>query len=141
MLKEFGLLTHAAAEEENNRKSATNHALMFGMSMEEPPEIGKIISGGELIKFGAIDIQTIFVPGHTAGSIAYYIENEKIVFTGDALFEGSIGRTDLPGGDYDTLIRSILTGLLSLASDTVIYPGHGNESTIENEKENNPYLK
>ncbi len=141
MLKEFGLLTHAAAEEENNRKSATSHALMFGMSMEEPPEIGKIISGGELIKFGAIDIQTIFVPGHTAGSIAYYIENEKIVFTGDALFEGSIGRTDLPGGDYDTLISSILTGLLSLASDTVIYPGHGNESTIENEKENNPYLK
>lgn len=136
----YGLMTHAAAEEEENRKSAQKHAMMFGLNMEEPPEIGEIIKGGQVIDFEGIKIETIFVPGHTAGSMAFYIEKEHIVFTGDALFAGSIGRTDLPGGDYNTLIKSIKEGLLCLDGETVIYPGHGKESTILNEKENNPYI-
>lgn len=140
VFKEYGLLTHASALEESNRQSASSHALLFGMTMDEPPVIGKTVSENELIKFGNTEFKALFVPGHTAGSIAYYIEKEEVVFTGDALFRGSIGRTDLPGGSYDTLIDSIRTKLLCLDPDTVIYPGHGNDSTIDNEKQNNPYI-
>ena len=138
--KKFGLLTHATIEEDANRKNAQKHAMMFGMDMEEPPEIGTIIKDGEVIYFGETEIKCLFVPGHTAGSIAFYLPDEGIAFTGDALFAGSIGRTDLPGGDYDILISSINTRLLSLDPSTVIYPGHGMQSTIGVEKENNPYL-
>lgn len=140
IFEEYKLLTHCTAEEEDNRLSATSHAAMFGLSMDVPPKIGTTITDGSIINFGDKQIKALFVPGHTAGSVAYYIESEKFVITGDALFAGSIGRTDLPGGDYDTLISSISNKLLVLDSDVVVYPGHGNESTIGNEKENNPYL-
>ena len=138
--REYGLLTHATSEEDANRRNAQKHAMMFGMSMEEPPEIGTIIKDGDVINFAGTEIFCLFVPGHTAGSIAYYIPSEGIVFTGDALFAGSIGRTDLPGGDYEMLISSINNKLLSLDQSTLIYPGHGMHSTIGAEKENNPYL-
>lgn len=140
VFSEYGLLTHASAEEESNRISATSHAMMFGMTMEEPPQIGTFITKNQVIKFGDINIRALTVPGHTAGSIAYYFEDHGLVFTGDALFAGSIGRSDLPGGDHDTLINSIRNELLTLKDDTIVYPGHGNETTIANEKENNPYL-
>ena len=140
MLAEYGLLTHASAEEENNRLSSPDHARMFGLKIDEPPRIGTLLSKNQLISFGDIRIKALFVPGHTAGSIAYYLEDHNVVFTGDALFAGSIGRSDLPGGNHETLIRSIKSELLSLKSDTIVYPGHGNETSIAYEKENNPYL-
>ncbi len=140
MFSEYGLLTHATAEEESNRQAATNHALMFGMKMDEPPVIGTLISPNQLISFGDIKFKSLFVPGHTSGSVAYYAEDHNVVFTGDALFNGSIGRSDLPGGNHETLIKSINKELLSLKSETVVYPGHGNTTTIGFEKENNPYL-
>ncbi|MCD4769285.1 MAG: MBL fold metallo-hydrolase [Bacteroidales bacterium] len=140
IFKEYGLLTHAAGQEESNRASAPDHAALFGLTMKESPAIGKIIEGGQEVKFGEIMLKTIFVPGHSAGSIAYYCVADKVVFTGDALFAGSIGRTDLPGGDYDTLINSIKTELLTLDDSTVVYPGHGDKTTIGEEKANNQYL-
>ncbi len=140
MLSEYGLLTHATAEEESNRLLAQEHAMMFGMKMDEPPVIGTLLGKNQLIRFGDISFRALKVPGHTAGSLAYYIEDYNMVFTGDALFRGSIGRSDLPGGNHDTLIKSINNELLSLKSETVVYPGHGNETTIGFEKENNPYL-
>ena len=82
----------------------------------------------------------LHVPGHSAGSLAFYSEKNNCVFTGDALFEGSIGRTDLPGGDYDTLIKSIMNKLFVLPPATIVYPGHGNETTIEKEMKSNPYF-
>jgi hydroxyacylglutathione hydrolase len=140
VFSEYGLLTHASAEEESNRISATSHAMMFGMTMAEPPQIGTFITKNQIIKFGDINIKALMVPGHTAGSIAYYFEDHDLLIAGDALFAGSIGRSDLPGGDHDTLINSIKNELLTLKGDTIVYPGHGNETTIAYEKENNPYL-
>ena len=98
--------------EEPNRKNAVNHAMLFGMSMDIPPEPAGFISDKQKIVFGGTTLLALHVPGHTAGSIAYYSESDGCVFTGDALFAGSIGRTDLPGGNFETLINSIRTQLL-----------------------------
>lgn len=84
--------------------------------------------------------KALHVPGHSPGSVAFYFEDEGCVFVGDVLFKGSIGRTDLPKGDYATLIRSIQNRLLPLPDSTVIYSGHGPTTTIAEEKANNPYL-
>jgi glyoxylase-like metal-dependent hydrolase (beta-lactamase superfamily II) len=80
------------------------------------------------------------VPGHSGGSLAFYSSNDKAVFTGDALFAGSIGRTDLPGGNYETLINSITKKLFTLPAETVVYPGHGESTTIGIEVSSNPYF-
>jgi hydroxyacylglutathione hydrolase len=86
-------------------------------------------------------LQAIHVPGHSMGSLAFYSSDGGFVITGDALFRGSIGRTDLPGGDYDTLISSIKSRLLVLPPETVVYPGHGPSSTIGEEIGSNPFLR
>ncbi len=140
MLKEYGLSTLAAREEGPNLTSAPLHAEMFGLSMPEPPGVGGYISGGKLLTVGGIKLECLFVPGHTAGSIAYYWKEEKCVFSGDTLFAGGIGRTDLPGGDHGTLLSSIGEKLLSLPGDTVVYPGHGPATTIDTERKSNPFL-
>jgi len=140
VLQEYGLKTHASKEEEKNLLSATNHAEMFGLSMPQPPEIGTFIEGGQIIQVGELDLKCLFVPGHTAGSIAFYNEDNKFVFTGDALFAGSIGRTDLPGGDHARLMESINENLLNLPDDIVVYPGHGPHTKIGVERHSNPFL-
>ncbi|HYG56487.1 MAG TPA: MBL fold metallo-hydrolase, partial [Symbiobacteriaceae bacterium] len=87
--------------------------------------------------------QVVHTPGHTRGGICLYCrpgEGEAHLFAGDTLFAGSIGRTDLPGGDYHTLLMSIRTRLLTLPAETVVYPGHGPSTTIGDEKEYNPFL-
>jgi len=140
VLQEYGLKTQAAREEEVNLLSATQYAQMFGLDMPEPPGVGKFISGGQELDVGKISLQCLEVPGHTAGSIAFYCEDMNFVFTGDALFAGSIGRTDLPGGDHRTLLDSIKNNLLSLPDDTVVYPGHGPETRIGIERQTNPFL-
>jgi hydroxyacylglutathione hydrolase len=126
--------------EEPNRKNAVNHALIFGLSMDAPPEPEDFISDRQKIVFGDVSLLALYVPGHAPGSIAFYSEKDGCVFTGDALFSGSIGRTDLPGGNYDTLIKSIKNQLLTLPGDTIVYSGHGPETTIEKEKNSNPFL-
>jgi glyoxylase-like metal-dependent hydrolase (beta-lactamase superfamily II) len=136
----FGLKSHFNQLEEFNRKNAIQHAMLFGLQMEEPPEAETYIEHGQNIVAGQFNLLALHVPGHTAGSIAYYSESDGCVFTGDALFAGSIGRTDLPGGDFNTLVNSIRSNLLTLPPETVVYPGHGQETTIEHEKESNPYL-
>ena len=126
--------------EELNRKNAVNHALLFGLSMDSPPEPAGFISDHQKIVFGGTTLLALHVPGHTAGSIAFYSKSDGCVFTGDALFAGSIGRTDLPGGNFNTLLKSIRNQLLPLPGQTVVYPGHGPETTIEKEKNTNQYL-
>jgi len=85
-------------------------------------------------------LKALYVPGHTAGSLAFYCEKDEVVFTGDALFPGSIGRTDLPGGDYETLINSIENKLFTLPEGTTVFAGHGGETTIGKEKMTNPWF-
>lgn len=140
ILKEYGLRTHAAREEEPNLSSAPMHADMFGLSMPEPPGAAEFIAGGQLLTAGGIKLECLFVPGHTAGSIAYYSEEGECVFSGDTLFAGGIGRTDLPGGDHGTLLSSIGEKLLGLSGDTMVYPGHGPATTIAAERKSNPFL-
>ena len=140
MLEKYKLGTYCSREDESNREKAVQHALMFGLSMESPPVSAGFLTDGQEISFGVTAIVVLHVPGHSRGSLAFYSSNDKTVFTGDALFAGSIGRTDLPGGDYETLIKSIRTKLFTLPGDTVVYPGHGEKTTIKKEIGSNPFF-
>jgi glyoxylase-like metal-dependent hydrolase (beta-lactamase superfamily II) len=140
LLDKYNLKTLSCREDESNRIRAVQHAALFGLSMGEPPEPGGFITDGQVIKFGTNELIALHVPGHSAGSMAFYSEKNGCVFTGDALFAGSIGRTDLEGGNYDTLINSITSKLFVLPSSTVVYPGHGSQTTIEKEKMTNPFF-
>jgi hydroxyacylglutathione hydrolase len=140
ILEKYNLKTFSGEEDEPNRKRSVQHASLFGLSMDEPPEPAGFISDNQVITFGTTDLLTLHVPGHSAGSYAFYSEKNSAVFTGDALFAGSIGRTDLLGGNYDTLINSIKSKLFVLPSATVVYPGHGDQTTIEREMKSNRFF-
>lgn len=138
--KKYGLKAFTGEFDEGNRKNAVQHALLFGLSMEMPPEPAAFLEDGQIVSFGKEKLITLHVPGHSSGSLSFYSEKNNCVFTGDALFAGSIGRTDLDGGNYDTLIASITTKLFVLPGATIVYPGHGNETSIEKEMKTNPYF-
>jgi glyoxylase-like metal-dependent hydrolase (beta-lactamase superfamily II) len=140
VLDRYGLKTNASELDEMNRKSASQHALLFGLTMEEPPVPGGFITDNQVFSFGKTNLLALHVPGHTSGSIAFYSEADNCVFTGDALFAGSIGRTDLPGGNYEILMNSIRTKLFTLPPSTVVYPGHGEKTTVDNEIKTNPFF-
>jgi len=113
----------------------------FGVEInEEAQTIGDYITDGQDLKFGNTTLKALHVPGHSPGSMAFYAEKEGILFAGDVLFRESIGRTDLPKGDYATLILSITNKLLPLPDSTVVYCGHGPSTTIGFERKNNPFL-
>ncbi len=112
---------------------------MFGMSAENSPPADLLLNHGDKVKFGEITLEVIHTPGHSKGGICLFTNGH--LFAGDTLFAGSIGRTDLPGGDYDTLIASIKTKLLGLDDETIVYTGHGPETSIGNEKRMNPFLR
>lgn len=140
ILERYNLRTWSNELDDMNRLDAVQHAMLFGLSMDIPPEPEGFITDNQIVKFGDTKLVALHVPGHTSGSIAFYSDINGCVFTGDALFAGSIGRTDLPGGDFDTLIRSINSKLFVLPPSTVVYSGHGDETTIEKEMRTNPYF-
>lgn len=116
-------------------------ARMFGLNLNlSSIEISQYIQDGDIIKIGNGELKVISVPGHSKGSVALYSQKDGFLISGDALFQGSIGRTDLPGGNYRELIESITSQLLSLPANTVVYPGHGAPTTIGEEKKSNPFL-
>lgn len=106
----------------------------------KPPTIARWLEDGETIPLGDTTLEVRHVPGHSPGSVAFYVDDAGTVLVGDALFRGSIGRTDLPGGDLPTLLRSIETQLLTLPDDTIVYPGHGPTTTVGAERRTNPFL-
>ncbi|MCG3165967.1 MAG: Hydroxyacylglutathione hydrolase GloC [Bacteroidia bacterium] len=120
--------------------NAERAAAIFGIRLEKPPAPEKFIDEKDIIKFGNSSLQILFTPGHSPGSLCFYNKEQKFVIGGDVLFQGSIGRTDLPGGNFDTLISSIKEKLFQLGDDVTVYPGHGPETTVGFEKENNPFL-
>lgn len=122
-------------------EKAVEQAEMFAVTMEPSPKPDEFIYDGMSIELGGIKNEFLFTPGHTPGEYSIYFEPDSLCITGDVLFREGIGRTDLWGGDMDTLLNSIKTRLFSLPDETVIYPGHGDESTIGHEKANNPFLK
>ena len=121
-------------------ENAETQAQMFEVSINKLPKPDKYLSESEKINLGKESITNLFTPGHTPGEFSLYAEDSEFCITGDVLFRESIGRTDLLGGDYNTLIDSIKTKLFTLPDEVVIYPGHGEHSTIGYEKKHNPFL-
>lgn len=114
---------------------------MYGLPFsEEPPAPARFIEAGEEVAFGHTRLRTLLTPGHSPASLSFYCAEAGFVLAGDVLFLESIGRTDLPGGNHDLLLRSIRTQLFTLPDETVVYPGHGDPTTIRHEKEYNPFL-
>jgi hydroxyacylglutathione hydrolase len=130
------LLIHAA---DAPLLAAGGGADMFGIFDIASPPADTLLQDGDAIDVGATRIRVMHTPGHTPGGISLYVESAGAVFCGDCLFFSGIGRTDLPGGDYDTLMASI-GRLLDLPDETIIYPGHGPSTSVEYEKENNPFV-
>jgi glyoxylase-like metal-dependent hydrolase (beta-lactamase superfamily II) len=114
-------------------------ASMFGLSAENSPAPDRTLTDGDAIAFGNHALAVLHTPGHSPGGVA--LHGDGCVFVGDTLFSGSIGRTDLPGGDYDTLIRSVREKLFTLPDDTRVFCGHGPETTIGREKRHNPFFR
>lgn len=121
-------------------KALMQVAHMYGLNAEESPDPSKYLNEGDAVKFGNSTFDILFTPGHSRGSICFVNKNQKFVIGGDVLFRESIGRTDLPGGDYNTLITSIKTKLFALEDDYTVYSGHGPATTIGHEKKHNPFL-
>lgn len=115
-------------------------ANMYGIPAEQSPMPVSFINEGDVIKFGNSELNTLHTPGHSPGSISYYSLEDKFIIGGDVLFYGSIGRTDLPLGHHDTLIKSIKEKLFPLGDDMKVYSGHGMPTTIGFERMNNPFL-
>ncbi len=120
--------------------AAQGGAVLFGMRIEAGPEPSVRLEHGQILRLGEHAFEVRHCPGHTPGHVVFYCAAEKVMFCGDVIFMGSIGRTDLPGGDYDTLINSIRTNILSLPDDTRLLSGHGEETTVGSERKNNPFL-
>jgi glyoxylase-like metal-dependent hydrolase (beta-lactamase superfamily II) len=114
-------------------------AAAFGLSAQNSPPPDRTLAEGDTITFGDVTLAVLHTPGHTPGGISFH--TDRCVFVGDALFYGSIGRTDFPGGDYDTLIASIRTKLFTLDDDTTVYTGHGPATTVGQEKRGNPFVR
>jgi len=137
----FGIKPEAGKEDEYLLENVIAQTQSFGMAVDEEAQpLGGYITDNQEIKFGNTTFKAFHVPGHSPGSMAFYDEKEGVLFAGDVLFRASIGRTDLPKGDYATLIHSITDKLLPLPDSTVVYSGHGPATTIGFEKKNNPFL-
>lgn len=116
-------------------------AAWIGMRPPGAVVVDENIADGRVLKIGTIPANVIHTPGHTEGSICLYLPDQQTLIAGDTLFAGSIGRTDLPGGSYDKIIRSLHTRVLALPDDTAVVPGHGPATSIGQERESNPFLQ
>lgn len=115
-------------------------APLFGMDIDPGPEPTIDLLPGLILRLGSVQLQVLHTPGHTRGSVSFYCQTAGVVFCGDLIFQGSIGRTDLPGGDYATLIHSIETQIIPLPDETRLLSGHGPETTVGFEKIHNPFI-
>ena len=137
----YGLTLHL----HNKEKPVLDYAPASGLNWDMPFENyqGELVflEEGDLVKLGEDELEVLLTPGHSPGSICFYCKEQQFLIGGDVLFRQSIGRTDLPGGDPETLIRSIRTKLFVLPDEVIVYPGHGEPTTIGFERINNPFLK
>ena len=122
-------------------KSVPSYAAMFGMTVEPSPEPDHFIDEGDVVEVGTEKLEVLFTPGHSPGHISFFHRRSKQLFSGDVLFQNSIGRVDLPGGNYETLMSSIVRKLLPLGQEVIVYPGHGDPTTIAAEAQHNPYIR
>ena len=139
--EKYGAQLAMSSKDEFLLKGASVSAELFGVKADALPEaIDVDLEGKESIKFGNTELKIIPTPGHTPGHVAFFEPESKVLFTGDTLFRESIGRTDLPGGDYSWIMRSIIENILPLGDDVKIYPGHGETSDLGHESMYNPFV-
>ena len=137
----YGVKFAASSADLDLLKSGRASGAMFGMELGAlPEEIDIDLALLDEVKFGNTTLKVIATPGHTKGCVSLLHEESKSLFTGDTIFRESIGRTDLPGGDYPTIIKSILGKILPLGDEVIIYPGHGDKSNIGHESMYNPFV-
>jgi Zn-dependent hydrolases, including glyoxylases len=141
--QKWGVPTFIHPLDRGQLERAQQYCQMFGYSIEQPPlENLQDLEEGKDVTFGDSKLQVIHSPGHTRGGVCFYSAPDNFIITGDSLFQGSIGRTDLPGGDYDALMESLLNKVCKIAApNSVVYPGHGPETTIAQELNTNPFLR
>jgi hydroxyacylglutathione hydrolase len=132
------VLMHSEAAE--TLKTLPRQAIMMGVRLNKVPKADVYIEDDEVLEIGALRLRALYTPGHAPGHLAFYVEDEGLIFSGDTLFAGGIGRTDLPGGNMDLLMQSIFERLLKLPDDTRVLSGHGPETTIAREQMTNPFL-
>jgi hydroxyacylglutathione hydrolase len=132
------VLMHAEAEP--MLQQLPTQAMMMGLRFGKVPTVDRHIEDEEVLEVGSLRLRSLYTPGHAPGHLAFYVEDEGLVLSGDALFAGSVGRTDLFGGDMDLLMRSINERLLTLPDETRVLSGHGPETTIGEERTHNPFL-
>ncbi len=140
-LKErFGAKAYAHIDDLPLLQMAPNHAMAFGLYLDRIPVIDETLNHNDILTISEHPLRVIHTPGHSPGGICIYAENEKFLLSGDTLFNLSIGRTDLAGGNFETLINSINQYLLILPDKVVVYPGHGDKTTIGFERKSNPFI-
>lgn len=139
--EQYGLQPHLNQTEQYILDAAPHFAGAYGIELYPAPPVEKYIDQGDIIEFGTSRLEILFLPGHSPGHLAFYNADQKIIFGGDVLFYLSIGRTDLPGGNHDQLITSIKKNLFRLEDEYLVYPGHGQTTTIGNERKFNPFLQ
>lgn len=142
VVKQWNTPIYINPNDKNLIADAGKYFNMFGYSVDLPPMQTVDVSDGDIIRFGNTELKAMASPGHTKGGVCYYCEKDNYLFTGDSLFAGSIGRTDLPGGDYDELMESLLNRVLAnVDKEAKVLPGHGPETTVIKELQNNPFLR
>lgn len=139
--EEYGVPTEASPLDAFLGSGIKNQAEMFGLPFEcDNVTIRRELKEGDVIKIGEGELKVLHVPGHSPGSLVFYDEHDGFLIAGDVLFQRSIGRTDLPGGDHNALLEGIRGKLLTLPPSTVVYPGHGPATTIGDELKSNPFF-
>lgn len=140
ILRNWDIPVYINQADERQLRRAVQYALMFG-EVIDAPEVEKLsfVNDNDILEFGQTQFKVLATPGHSEGSVCYLAG--ECLFCGDTLFAGSIGRTDLPGGSYDSIVESLKTKILPLDPDTIVLPGHGPETTVAHEASTNPFLQ
>ncbi|MBA2441256.1 MAG: MBL fold metallo-hydrolase [Rubrobacter sp.] len=141
LVEEYGCPVLLHSEAEPMLQQVPTQAMMMGVKFGRVPTVDRYIAEDEVLEVGSLRLRSLYTPGHAPGHLAFYEESEGVVISGDALFAGSVGRVDLPGGSMEVLLGSIQSRLLPLPDETRICPGHGPETTIGQEKTYNPFLQ
>lgn len=141
LFEKYGLIPEIHSADLYWTQKLPDTCRMYGLPFMEFPKKHLLLDDIDEISLDGVSFKLLRVPGHSPGSIAFYSEKLKLVISGDALFNRSIGRTDFPGGDHDTLIHSIRSQLFTLADNTVVYSGHGPKTTVGHEKTFNPFFR
>jgi hydroxyacylglutathione hydrolase len=141
LVEEYACAVLMHAEAEPMLQQLPTQAMMMGLRFGKVPKVNRHIEDEEVLEVGGLRLKALYTPGHAPGHLAFYAESERLVLSGDALFAGGVGRTDLIGGDMAVLMRSINERLMTLPDDTRVLSGHGPESTLGDERAHNPFLR